>query len=152
MLNIVLVEPEIPPNTGNVARLCYANDLNLHLVKPMGFPLDDKKLKRAGLDYWPKIKVTVHENWDAFQKILNANPKFYFSTKGQKNHFEAVYQKDSYLIFGKESKGLSEKLILAEKEHVYRIPMVSEQVRSLNLSTAVGIVAYEALRQLKYSN
>jgi len=151
MLNIVLVEPEIPPNTGNVARLCYANDLNLHLVKPMGFPLDDKKLKRAGLDYWPKIKITVHENFNEFQKTLNAQPCYYFSTKGQKNHFETVYQKDSYLIFGKESKGLPEKLILAERDKVFRIPMLASQVRSLNLSTAVGIVTYEALRQLKYS-
>jgi tRNA (cytidine/uridine-2'-O-)-methyltransferase len=146
-----LVEPEIPPNTGNVARLCYANDLNLHLVEPLGFPLDDKKLKRAGLDYWPKIKITVHKSFEAFQKTLKGQPQYYFSTKGGQNHFQAKYQKDSYLIFGKESKGLSEKLILAEKEHVYKIPMVSQQVRSLNLSTAVGIVAYEALRQLKYS-
>jgi tRNA (cytidine/uridine-2'-O-)-methyltransferase len=151
MFNIVLVEPEIPPNTGNVARLCYANELNLHLVEPLGFPLDDKKLKRAGLDYWPKIKLTVHASWAEFQKKLADQPRYYFSTKGTKNHFEASYQKDSYLIFGKESKGLSEKLILAEKEQVYRIPMVSDQVRSLNLSTAVGIVAYEALRQIKYA-
>jgi tRNA (cytidine/uridine-2'-O-)-methyltransferase len=151
MLHIVLVEPEIPPNTGNVARLCYANELNLHLVEPLGFPLDDKKLKRAGLDYWPKIKLTLHANFNEFHKILDSQPRYYFSTKGQKNHFEADYQKDSYLIFGKESKGLPEKLILAEKEHVYRIPMVSQQVRSLNLSTAVGIVTYEALRQIKYS-
>ena len=149
-LNVVLVEPEIPQNMGNIARTCAATGARLHIVKPMGFTIDDKKLKRAGLDYWQYLTVSRYPNWDDF--ISKNEGEFYFcSTKGQKCHSEVEYPKDKdiYLVFGKESHGLPEPLLEANYERCIRIPMRGF-VRSLNLSNAVAVVAYEALRQLGY--
>jgi tRNA (cytidine/uridine-2'-O-)-methyltransferase len=148
MFHIVLVEPEIPPNTGNVARLCAANNLQLHLVKPLGFDIDDRAVRRAGLDYWDQVKLSVHENMDELWKTIDSRPVYFFTTKAQKTLFEAQFERDSFLIFGKETTGLPEKFVLEHMSDCYRIPQVNPRVRSLNLSTAVGIVAYEAIRQL----
>ena len=148
MLNIVLVEPEIPPNTGNVARLCAANGLHLHLVKPLSFDIDDRAVRRAGLDYWDQVKLTVHESFDDFLKFVGTAPQYYFTTKAKQTLFEAAFVKEGFLIFGKETTGLSEKFVLAHMNQCFRIPQVNPKVRSLNLSTAVGIAAYEAIRQL----
>ena len=148
VLNIVLVEPEIPQNTGNIARTCAATGARLHLVEPMGFRVDDKKLKRAGLDYWHLLDITYYENLqDFFQK--NGGPFFFFTTKAQYTHSEVCYPDGSYLVFGKETAGLPEELLLAHPEQCVRLPMISE-ARSLNLSNAVAVGAYEVLRQWGY--
>lgn len=146
MFNIVLVEPEIPQNTGNIARTCAATGSKLHIVKPMGFEIDDKKLKRAGLDYWHLLGVVYYENLaDFFEK--NAGGRFFFATtKGQHTYAEAKFQDGDYILFGKETKGLPEDLLYKNGEYCIRIPMISE-ARSLNLSNSVAIVVYEALRQ-----
>lgn len=148
-LNIVLVEPEIPQNTGNIARTCAATGARLHLVRPMGFEVDDKKLKRAGLDYWYLLDITYYENLqDFFEK--NPDGKFYyFSTKAQKRHSDVSYPDDAYLVFGKETKGLPEELLMENKEACVRIPMIDD-ARSLNLSNSVAIAVYETLRQWDY--
>lgn len=149
MLNIVLVEPEIPQNTGNVARTCAAVGARLHLVKPMGFEITDKKLKRAGLDYWDKLDLTYYDNIaDFFQK--NAGARFYyFSTKALKAHSEVSYENGCFLVFGKETKGLPEELLRANRESCVRLPMRGI-IRSLNLSNAVAVGTYEVLRQWGY--
>ena len=147
-INIVMVEPEIPQNTGNVARTCAATGARLHLVKPMGFTVDDKKLKRAGLDYWHFLDITYHESLDDFF----ANTKgdyFYFTTKAQKAHSEVTYPDNCYLLFGKETRGLPEELLIQNPERCVRIPMAGE-IRSLNLSNSVAIGVYEVLRQWGY--
>ena len=149
-MNIVLVEPEIPQNTGNIARTCRATGSVLHIVKPMGFAIDDKKLKRAGLDYWHELDIRYYENLEDFFAKCQGN--FYFcSTKAQKRHSDAQYQDGDYLVFGKETKGLPEWLLHERYESCVRIPMLSE-IRSLNLSNAVAIVLYEALRQQNYGD
>ena len=148
-LNIVLVEPEIPQNTGNIARTCAATGARLHIIKPMGFTIDDKKLKRAGLDYWYLLDLTYYENLDDF---FGKNPEgkyFFFTTKGRKTHSDAVYTDKSFLIFGKETKGLPEELLLEHPDECVRIPMIDD-ARSLNLSNSVAIGVYEALRQMGY--
>lgn len=147
-MHIVLVQPEIPPNTGNVARLCAATGTVLHLVRPLGFSLDDRHLKRAGLDYWPWLNLEVHADWAAFRTSHPHPDRFLlFSKKAEPLHWSAPYHRDSYLVFGCETKGLPESL-LAEFPHAcYRIPIPNPNVRSLNLSTAVGVAAYEAFRQ-----
>ena len=148
-LNIVLVEPEIPQNTGNIARTCAATGAKLHIVKPMGFTIDDKKLKRAGLDYWYLLDLTYYENIeDFFEKNPDGN-FFFFTTKAQNTHSDVTYTDKSYLIFGKETKGLPEELLLKHPDECVRIPMIDD-ARSLNLSNAVAIGVYEALRQLGY--
>ncbi len=145
-LNIVLVEPEIPQNTGNIARTCAATGARLHLVEPMGFKVDDKKLKRAGLDYWHLLDITYYDNLNQFFE-KNANGKFfYFTTKAQHRHSDINYPDNAYLVFGKETAGLPEELLKANPETCVRIPMISES-RSLNLSNAVAIGVYETLRQ-----
>lgn len=146
MFNIVLVEPEIPQNTGNIARTCAATGSKLHIVKPMGFEIDDKKLKRAGLDYWHLLGIQYYENLDDFfQK--NKGGKFYFaSTKAVNVYSDVTYSDGDYILFGKETKGLPEDLLHENKENCIRIPMINE-ARSLNLSNSVAIVVYEALRQ-----
>jgi len=146
-LNIVMVEPEIPQNTGNVARTCAATGARLHLVKPMGFEIDDKKLKRAGLDYWHLLDITYYESLDEFMEIHKDDTMFYFTTKAPRAYTEVDYPDDVYLLFGKETKGLPESL-LAEHydDRCVRIPMIDE-ARSLNLSNAVAIATYEFLRQ-----
>lgn len=147
--NIVLVEPEIPQNTGNIARTCAATGARLHLVKPMGFEIDDKKLKRAGLDYWHMLDITYYENIDDFFE-KNKNGNFYFaSTKSLYRHSDVNFKGNDYILFGKETKGLDEKLLKDNKDKCIRIPMI-EGARSLNLSNSVAIVIYEALRQNDY--
>ncbi|MBO6245729.1 MAG: tRNA (uridine(34)/cytosine(34)/5-carboxymethylaminomethyluridine(34)-2'-O)-methyltransferase TrmL [Anaerovibrio sp.] len=150
-MHIVLIEPEIPGNTGNIARLCAATGIELHLVKPLGFSIDDKHLKRAGLDYWDMVKVHIHEN---FQEVLDKYPNnnfHYCSTKAPRAHSEATFQLDDMLVFGKETAGIPESILKANWEKCIRIPMI-EGARSLNLSNSAAIVAYEAMRQLDYVN
>lgn len=147
-INIVMVEPEIPQNTGNVARTCAATGARLHIVKPMGFNIDDKKLKRAGLDYWHYLDITYYDSLeDFFSK--NDGAFFYFTTKGRKTHSDVSYPDNCYLLFGKETKGLPEELLIKNPERCVRIPMQGE-IRSLNLSNSVAIAVYEALRQWNY--
>ena len=147
-LNIVMVEPEIAGNTGNVARTCAATGARLHLVRPFGFEIDDKKLKRAGLDYWDLLDITYYDNLDDFF-AKNEGAFFYFTTKALHTHTEVEYPDNCYLLFGKETKGLPEELLLKNPENCVRIPMVSD-ARSLNLSNAVAIGTYEVLRQWNY--
>ncbi len=145
--HIVLIEPEIPPNTGNIARLCGATGTILHLVGKLGFSIDDRQLKRAGLDYWKAIDV---RRWDSLEQLQQAFPDgrwWYTSKKAACSHVEADFQPGDFLVFGKETKGLPEELLAANAERTIRIPIFSPIVRSLNLSTAAGIVLYEALRQ-----
>ena len=148
-LNIVLVEPEIPQNTGNIARTCAATGARLHIVKPMGFTIDDKKLKRAGLDYWYLLDLTYYENLDEFFEKNKDGSFFFFTTKALNTHSDVTYADKSYLIFGKETKGLPEELLLEHRDECVRIPMIDD-ARSLNLSNSVAIGVYEALRQLGY--
>jgi tRNA (cytidine/uridine-2'-O-)-methyltransferase len=148
MLHVVLVEPEIPPNTGNIARLCLAAGASLHLVEPLGFSLDDKFLRRAGMDYWSKCDVRLWPNFhDLRQKSDQA--RFFFLTKKRgRPYWDQHFEKDDYLVFGRETKGLPESLLEGNASHCLTIPM-REEARSLNLATAAGIVVYEALRQLR---
>lgn len=148
-VNIVLVEPEIPQNTGNIIRTCACTNAVLHLVKPLGFSMDEKHMKRAGLDYIDLVKINIYENFAEFEE-KNPNGKYFlFSTKSQKNHFDVSYEDNCYLIFGKETKGLSKNILEKYPENMIRIPMVNEdRIRSLNLSNSVAIGVYEALRQL----
>lgn len=147
-LNIVMVEPEIAGNTGNVARTCAATGARLHLVRPFGFTIDDKKLKRAGLDYWDLLDITYYDNLDDFF-AKNEGAFFYFTTKALHTHTDVAYPDNCYLLFGKETKGLPEELLLKNPDRCVRIPMVSD-ARSLNLSNAVAIGTYEVLRQWNY--
>jgi tRNA (cytidine/uridine-2'-O-)-methyltransferase len=145
-LNIVLVEPEIPQNTGNIARTCAATGASLHLVKPLGFSVSDKALKRAGLDYWHLLDVTLYDNLQDFMAKNIGAPLFFSTTKAAKLHTELVYPKGAFLLFGKETAGLPEELIEKNLDSAFRLPMI-EGARSLNLSNAVAIAAYEVLRQ-----
>ena len=147
-LNIVMVEPEIPQNTGNVARTCAATGARLHLVGPMGFKIDDKKLKRAGLDYWHYLDITYYDNIDEFFK-KNQGDFYYFTTKGRNTYSDVEYPDDCYLLFGKETKGLPEELLIKNPDKCVRIPMQGE-IRSLNLSNSIAIAVYEALRQWNF--
>ena len=148
VLNIVMVEPEIPQNMGNVARTCAATGAKLHIIKPMGFEIDDKKLKRAGLDYWHFLDITYYENLnDFFSK--NNGACYYFSTKAQNIYSDVSYPNNCYLFFGKETKGLPEDLLFNNAETTVRIPMIDE-ARSLNLSNSVAIGVFEVLRQWGY--
>lgn len=146
MFNLVLVEPEIPQNTGNIARTCAATGCKLHIVKPMGFTINDKKLKRAGLDYWHLLGIQYYENIDDFFDKNQGGRFFYSTTKAVNTYSDVSYKDGDYILFGKETKGLPEELLVKNKENCIRIPMIDE-ARSLNLSNAVAIVAYEALRQ-----
>lgn len=149
LFNIVLVEPEIPQNTGNIARTCAATGCKLHIVKPMGFEIDDKKLKRAGLDYWHLLGIKYYENLEDFFVQNKGGRFFYSTTKGLNKYSDVKYQDGDFVLFGKETKGLPEKLLYENKEWCIRIPMIDE-ARSLNLSNSVAIVAYEALRQTDF--
>ena len=149
MIHIVLVEPEIPQNTGNIARTCAATGAALHLVKPLGFAIDDRKLKRAGLDYWHLLDITFYEGLDDFFERTRGGSYFFFSTKGTHRHSDISYPDNSYLLFGKETRGLPESLLIKHPNETLRIPMIDE-ARSLNLSNAVAIAAYEVLRQWDY--
>ncbi len=147
MFNIVLVEPQIPPNTGTIGRLCVNLGATLHLVKPLGFDIDDKAVTRAGLDYWKELDLVVWESFDAFLEAHPIDEHCHLATtKTDKLYFEATYQKGDYLIFGSETKGLREDILLSHKERCITIPMGGKG-RSLNLGVATGIVTYEALRQ-----
>ena len=145
-LNIVLVEPEIPPNTGNVARTCAVTGARLHLVGPMGFRIDDAKLKRAGLDYWHLLDITHYDSLDDFFARNQGGQFFYFTTKARHTYAEVTYPDGAYLVFGKETAGLPEQLLLANPDRCVRLPMV-EGARSLNLSNTVAVGVFEALRQ-----
>ena len=148
-LNIVLVEPEIPNNTGNIGRLALATGSKLHLVKPFGFELSDSRLKRAGLDYWQHLDVQIYDSIKAFFLLHDDKSFAFFSSHGNKSHWEIEFQDDLFLVFGKESVGLSKSLTDQYKDHTYKIPMFSEHIRSLNLANAVSIIVYEGLRQLR---
>jgi len=147
MFHIVLVEPEIPPNTGNVGRLCLAAGAHLHLIQPLGFSLDDRALRRAGLDYWHEVKVTV---WESLAALQAAQPQearwFFLTTKATRAYWDAEFRAGDFLVFGRETKGLPESLLAAHPERCLTIPMPGS-TRSLNLATSVGIVLYEAMRQ-----
>ncbi len=149
MLNVVLLEPEIPQNTGNIGRTCVATGTRLHLIEPMGFKVDEKSVRRAGLDYWQHLDVTVYKN---FEEFLEKNPgaKIYMATtKGLNKYSDVKYDKDAYIMFGKESAGIPEEILMQHKENAIRIPM-NPDIRSLNLSNSVAIVVYEALRQQNF--
>ncbi len=147
-LRVVLVEPQIPPNTGNVARLCAATGTLLHLVEPMGFPIDDAKLKRAGLDYWDSVVMSVHPSFDEFIRS-EAPPRFFlFTTRASRAHSSVTYQPGDTLVFGSETHGLPDSLLERHPGQVVGIPIRTDHVRSLNLSSAVAIAVYEALRQI----
>ncbi len=148
MLNIVLIHPEIPNNTGNIGRLALGSGCKLHLVKPFGFEIDDTRLKRAGLDYWKHLDVQYYNNTEDFFK-KNAFAKMAFlSSHGTKSHYDIPFEEDLFLVFGKESKGLPKEITEKHPDQLYKIPLFSEHIRSLNLANAVGIVAYEGIRQL----
>lgn len=150
-LNIVLVEPEIPQNTGNIVRTCAATGTRLHIVKPMGFEVDDKKLKRAGLDYWHFLNIQYYENLDDFFKQNRGGRFFYLSSKAPASYTDVRFNDGDFLLFGKETKGLPESLLIEHPERAVRIPMISS-ARCLNLSNSVAIVVYEALRQNDFAS
>lgn len=146
MINVVLHEPEIPANTGNIGRTCAATGIQLHLIKPLGFSLDEKHLRRAGMDYWSSLNVKIYENYEDF---LEKNPGakiYYATTKAKKVYTQASYEPDCYIMFGKESAGIPEEILVDNEATCVRIPMIGD-MRSLNLSNSVAIIAYEALRQ-----
>ena len=149
-LNLVLVEPEIPQNTGNISRTCAATGARLHIVEPMGFKIDDKKLKRAGLDYWHLLDITYYKDLEDFF-ARNPGPFFYFSTKAKQIHSDVAYPDGAYLVFGKETRGLPEWLLHDHPDACVRLPMIDkDSARSLNLSNAVAVGAFEVLRQWGY--
>ena len=148
-LHIALVEPEIPPNTGNIARLCAATFTPLHLVGKLGFRTDDKAVRRAGLDYWSEVDIRYHLNIEALQTEMPDARFLYFTTKAERAYTDFDYRPDDCLVFGRETRGLPEELLRANWERCLKIPMPNNRVRSLNLATSVGIALYEALRQLK---
>jgi tRNA (cytidine/uridine-2'-O-)-methyltransferase len=145
--HVVLVEPEIPPNTGSIARLCGATGAVLDLVPPLGFRTADKPLKRAGLDYWPYVDIRNWDSLDAFLATADERSLHFFSTKVQRPYFQARFHPGSCLIFGKETKGLPEEILALYQERCYTIPMVNPRIRSINLAMCAGIVLYEAIRQ-----
>jgi tRNA (cytidine/uridine-2'-O-)-methyltransferase len=150
MLHVALYEPEIPPNTGNIARLCAASDATLHLIGRLGFRLDDKSLMRAGLDYWPLIQCRRHATLAEFEAELAGNRLFFFSARASRHYTQIEYRPGDCLLFGGESHGLPSDLLERNKDRALLIPMPGEKIRSLNLATAVGIALYEALRQINH--
>ena len=150
MINVVLLEPEIPANTGNIGRTCVATGSRLHLIRPLGFDISEKAVRRAGMDYWKDIDLHVYENFQDFL-LQNPNAKLYMATtKAERTYAEMEYDEDAYFVFGKESAGIPEEILLDYRESCIRIPMVGE-TRSLNLSNSVAIIVYEALRQKGFS-
>ncbi|RUM41371.1 MAG: tRNA (uridine(34)/cytosine(34)/5-carboxymethylaminomethyluridine(34)-2'-O)-methyltransferase TrmL [Desulfocapsa sp.] len=147
VFHIVLVEPEIPPNTGSIARLCGATNSVLHLVHPLGFSTDDKHLKRAGLDYWKFVDIRYWDSFDIFLEAQQENRLYFLTTKTKTTYSEASFKPGDYLVFGKETKGLPEDLLKLYKDRCLTLPMPNENIRSLNLAMTAGIVLYEALRQ-----
>lgn len=149
-MHVALVEPEIPPNTGNVARLCAATGCALHLVEPLGFRIDDRELKRAGLDYWHNVALVVHPSLEAFLEATASLNRWFFSTRATRRYDDVSFASGDVLVFGKETKGLPRDLIESNPECSLRIPMREEGVRSINLSTAVGIATYAALAKIGF--
>jgi len=147
-MHVVLLQPEIPPNTGSIARLCAATHTPLHLIAPLGFKIDDKHVRRAGLDYWKFVDVRLHDCWGDFLKRHGSRELLLFSKRARQSYTSARYREDHFLVFGPETRGLPQELLDAHQERAYRIPIMNHGVRSLNLSNAVAIVLYEALRQL----
>jgi len=147
-MHVVLFEPEIPPNTGSVARLCAATLTPLHLIEPLGFKIDDKHLKRAGLDYWQFVDLHLHKSWTEFLRRAKPARLLYFTKKVERSYTSVRYDDRDYLVFGPETRGLPAEVLAANAERSFRIPMMGSGVRSLNLSNAVSIVLYEGLRQL----
>jgi tRNA (cytidine/uridine-2'-O-)-methyltransferase len=145
LFNVVLVEPEIPPNTGNIGRLCLATGSTLHLVKPLGFSIDDRTLKRAGLDYWKEVDVRLWDSFEDLQRSAEASRFFFLTTKSHRPYYEVRFRAGDFLVFGRETKGLPEALLALHPEELLTIAM--RGTRSLNLATAVGIVLFEAIRQ-----
>ena len=150
MLHVALLEPEIPPNTGNIARLCAATFTDLHIVGVTGFRLDERAVKRAGLDYWDEVKISRHIDLENLYEKLPDSRFLYFTTKSEKNYTDFQFADNDCLVFGRETRGLPEDLLRANWERALTIPMPNEKVRSLNLATSVGIVLYEALRQIGF--
>ena len=148
MINIVLYQPEIPPNTGNIARTCAITGTPLHLIKPLGFSIDDKHLKRAGLDYWEHVTIVHWDNLEAFLRAQDERRLFFFTTKVKRSYIEASFQPGDYLIFGRETKGLPEEILSLYNDRCYTVPMRNSNIRSLNLAMTAGIVLYEAIRQI----
>ncbi|WOD42470.1 tRNA (cytidine(34)-2'-O)-methyltransferase [Hwangdonia lutea] len=148
-LNIVLIEPEIPNNTGNIGRLALASGSKLHLVKPFGFKIDDTRLKRAGLDYWQHLSVTYYDNIEQFFELNKDENMVFLSSHGTRNHWDIPFKDNLFLIFGKESVGLPKSVTEAYADRLYKIPLYSQHVRSLNLANAVSILVYEGLKQLQ---
>lgn len=146
-LHVALIEPLIPPNTGNIARLCVATDSSLHLIEPLGFSLDDRDLKRAGLDYWSDLDLWVHPHWRAFREAMSRERCYYFSSKAGNSLWDARFESNACLVFGNETAGMPDRILEKHPERCFRIPM-GGPVRNLNLATAVGIALYEALRQV----
>lgn len=150
-IHIVLVEPEIPPNTGNIARSCAATGAHLHLVKPLGFSIDDRSLKRAGLDYWPFVKLEVHERLEEFLQKYQGRRMYLATTKGTHRHTDVSFRDEDMILFGRETRGLPKDLIAQHQEDTLRIPMSADtRLRSLNLANSVNIILFEALRQLDF--
>ena len=151
MFNIVLVEPEIPQNAGNIARTCAATGTRLHMIRPLGFEVSDKYLKRAGLDYWHLVEICYYDSFEELQEKYPNGKFYFFTTKGRSRHSDARFQDGDFLVFGKETRGLPEELLLKNPDTCLRIPMYGE-ARSLNLSNSVAVALYEALRQNDYPN
>lgn len=149
-MNIVLLEPEIPANTGNIARTCACTGASLHLIRSLGFSLDEKSLRRAGLDYWDKLDIRIYDSYPEFRRLHPEARVYMATTKGPRTYAEPAYQPDDYLMFGKETAGIPEEILAQNKEWCIRIPM-TEHLRSLNLSNAVAVVLYEALRQQDFA-
>ncbi len=151
-LNIVLFEPEIPQNTGNIARTCVLTSSKLHLIKPLGFDISEKNVKRAGLDYWKDLNLEVHDNYYDFKKKYGCNNIYIATTHGKKYYHEVKYKKDDFILFGRESSGLPDYIREENIDNSIRIPIISTSTRSLNLANSVSIIIYEALRQLNFIN
>ena len=151
MFNIVLVEPEIPQNTGNIVRTCHATGCRLHLVRPLGFEISDRYLKRAGLDYWDEVEIFYYDSFDELKKKYPSSRFWYFTTKGLYKYSDAKLERGDFLVFGKETKGLPEELLKENKDTCLRIPMIGE-TRSLNLSNSVAIAVYDGLRQQNFED
>ncbi|MBZ9636754.1 tRNA (cytidine(34)-2'-O)-methyltransferase [Clostridium sp. FP1] len=149
-LNIVLFQPEIPQNTGNIGRTCVLTDCKLHLIKPLGFSLDEKQLKRAGLDYWPFLDLEIHDSYEALREKYKDATFYYSTTKASKLYSEVEYKKGDFIIFGRESSGLPDSVRNSDPERCIRVPMINTTTRSLNLSNTVAITTYEALRQVGF--
>ena len=149
--HIVFVEPEIPPNTGNIARTCAATGTVLHLIKPLGFEVSDRTVRRAGLDYWPLVNLSIHDSLPDFFRQYPDRPKYYVTTKGRHIYSEIAFERGAMFLFGKETKGLDRQLLSAHEDRTLRIPMLpDERLRSLNLANAANIILFEALRQTGY--